>query len=96
MTRIIQEKGEEKRMAAVNQAMSKRLKELCQTKNISYAELAEKAGVPKNKIVRMAMGAPTGIGLVLMMKICEALEVSLDEFVDTDEFKEVRQQAEWH
>ena len=82
-------------MVTANQALSKRLKELCKERNLTYGELAEKINVPKNKIVRMAVGAPSNPGLVLMMKICDALEVTLDEFVDTDEFREVRQQADW-
>lgn len=82
-------------MVTSHQAMSNRLKELCKERNLSYAELAEKIGVPKTKIVRMAIGAPSNPGLVLMMKICDALEIGLDEFVDTDEFREVRKQAEW-
>ena len=82
-------------MVTSSEAISKRLKELCKENNISYAELAERAGVPKRKIVRLAIGAPSNPGLILMMKICDVLEVSLDEFVDTDEFRELKKQSNW-
>lgn len=82
-------------MVAMSEAVSKRLKELCKERNISYTELAEKSGIPKSKITRLAMGASSNPSFLLIMKICDALEVSLEEFVDTKEFKEVREQSDW-
>ncbi len=82
-------------MVTISEAVSKRLKELCKERNISYVELSKKSGVPENKIRRLAIGAPSNPGLLLMMKICDVLEVTLDEFVDTDEFRELRKQENW-
>lgn len=73
-----------------NIALANRLKELCEQKNLSYNELAEKSGLPLRRIYRMAHGGVSNPGVFVMMRICSGLEVSLDEFFGTDEFKEFR------
>lgn len=73
-----------------NNALANRLKELCQEKNYSYRELGEKIGMPGTRIARIANGVTTNPGIYTMIRICDGLEVSLDEFFQTDEFKELR------
>lgn len=67
-----------------------RLKELCEQKNVSYSELAEKSGVPVKRILRMAWGGSSNPGVFIMLKICDALGITLDEFFGTEEFNEFR------
>ena len=82
-------------MEMASMAMANRLKELCEKKNISWDELADRTGIPKRKIIRIKMGATGNPNIVIMMKICDVLEVGLDEFVDTDEFREIRIHGDW-
>ena len=73
-----------------NQILGKRIKELCEQKGISYAELAEKIGVSKRSIMRMELGAPSSTSVFRMIAICDVLGVTLDEFFGTEEFKNLR------
>ena len=73
-----------------NTVLANRLKEVCEEKNISYSTLAEKSGVPVRRIYRLASGMTSNPGIYTMMSICDGLEISLDEFFGTDEFKELR------
>ena len=69
-------------------ALCNRIKGLCKEHNISYRELAQKSGVPESRIRRMYYGAVGNPGVFMMMKICNVFGISLDEFFDTEEFKE--------
>lgn len=71
-------------------ALANRLKELCKEKNMSYRELGEKIGMPATGIMRIASGMTSNPGVFRMIRICDGLGVSLDEFFDTEEFKELR------
>lgn len=70
-----------------NGALAKRLKELMKEKGMNYKELAEKSGLPDRRIYRMAMGMTSDPGVFVMMKICNGLGITLDEFFGTEEFE---------
>lgn len=74
-----------------NMLIANRLKELSKEKNISYNTLAEKSGVPVRRVYRMANGYISDPGVFLVMSICKALDISLDEFFDTDELRDAFQ-----
>ena len=73
-----------------NQILGKRLKELCEVKGVTYAELAEKTGCSKRAIMRLVMGVPASVSVFRMIAICDVLGVTLDEFFGTEEFKNLR------
>ena len=73
-----------------NTALANRLKSLCEEKGISYADLAQKSGIPVRRIQRMAFGATSNPTVFMMLRICDALGITLDEFFGTDEFKDFR------
>ena len=70
--------------------LGKRLQAVCQQKNMSFRELAEKSGVPEKTILRIAWGSRTNPGIFLMINICDALDITVDEFFGTEEFDEFR------
>ena len=72
-----------------NKVLANRLKELCEEKEMTYAQLAQKSGLPVRKIQRMAYGMVTDPGIFIMMRICKALDVTLDEFVANEEFSKM-------
>ena len=76
----------EKRSAA----LANRLKQVCQEKNITYRELGDKIGMPAKRIQRIAYGLTENPGIYTIISICDGLEISLDEFFNTEEFKEMR------
>ena len=69
-------------------AISNRLKSLCKEKGMSYGELAEKTGMPLRYIQRMAIGGYSNPAVFRLRRICDALGVTLDEFLDTEDFKD--------
>lgn len=73
-----------------NEMIANRLKSVCTDKKISYRELAEKSNVPVRQIYRMTYGQVSNPSVFVMMRICDALEISLDEFFGSEEFKVFR------
>ena len=76
-----------------NEVLAKRLRELCEEKNVTYQELGSKIGMPGRRIYRMANGMVSNPGIFTMLPICEGLGVTLDEFFGTEEFRAIWQQA---
>ena len=73
-----------------NKALADRLKSLCEEKGMSYKELAEKSGLPVKRVYRLTYGVNTSPSIYVMLRICDALEITVDEFFSTEEFKEFR------
>ena len=71
--------------------LANRLKEVCQEKNITYRELGEKIGMPVGRIYRIATGMTSNPGIFTMIRLCDGLEISLDEFFGTEEFKKIQE-----
>lgn len=74
-----------------NMALANRLKELCEEKGMSYQELAEKSGIPVRRIYRIVYGTTSNIGIFFMLRLCNALEITVDEFFQSEEFKNIDQ-----
>ena len=72
-----------------NVVLGNRMKELMKAKNVGYQDLAEKSSVSIRRIYRMANGGVSNPGVFEMMRICNTLGVSLDEFFGTEELKAV-------
>ena len=71
-----------------SELLSNRLKELCKEKNLTYQRLSELTCIPVNRVYRLYNGLISNPSVFLMLDICEALGVTLDEFFDTEDFKE--------
>lgn len=74
----------------IKRVLAKRFNEVCEEKNITYKELAEKLGLPPKRILRIAWGSRTNPGVLDMIQICDALGMTLDEFFGTEDFDEYR------
>ena len=70
-----------------NMAIANRLKSLLEEKGMNYQTLAEKSGIPVRRVYRLVYGYTSNPGIFLMLRICEALEITVDEFLQSDEFK---------
>lgn len=64
-----------------------RLIELCEQKNMTIYQLAEKTDIPAKRLWRLSHAMTTDPGVFLMLKICNGLGVTVDEFFNTDEFR---------
>jgi len=70
-----------------NVLLSNRLKELCEEKGMTWQALAEKSGMPVKRVYRIYVGQTSNPSVFTMIQICKGLDISLDEFFGTDEFK---------
>lgn len=59
---------------------------LCKEKNWKLNTLANEAGVTASTIYSMVNPDRQDIGIVLIKKICDGLNISITEFFNTDEF----------
>lgn len=74
-----------------SRAIANRIKELCEEKGMNYTKLAERCGEPATRIYRVIAGTMSCQAILLLVKICKGLDISLDEFFDTDELKDIFQ-----
>lgn len=74
-----------------SRALANRIKELCEEKGMNHASLAKASGEPVKRIYRVMAGYMSCQSVLLLVRICKGLDVSLDEFFDTDEMREMFQ-----
>lgn len=72
--------------------MANRIIELCQERNMAINALARSAGIPPSTVKNILNGASKNPGVVTIKMICDGLGISLTEFFDTDEFRELEQE----
>ena len=68
-------------------AIAKRLKALCDERGLNAEALAEKTDLPVEKMKRMMCTGASNPGVYLMLRICNALEITVDEFFQSEEFE---------
>lgn len=73
-------------------AVSNRLLELCEQKNLSVNALAGISAVPPSTLKNIINGGSQNAGIVTIKKLCDGLEISLFDFFDTDTFKTLEQE----
>ena len=71
-----------------------RIAQLCQNKGYSYYKLAYKASIPFSTLINIVEGKSKNPGIFTIMKICDALEVSLRDFFDTKDFELIVQEVD--
>ena len=72
--------------------VANRIIELCQERNMAINALARSAGIPPSTVKNILNGASKNPGVVTIKMICDGLGISLTEFFDTDEFRELEQE----
>lgn len=69
-----------------------RLMALCYEKRMSIHKLAMESGVPPSTIKNILYGKSVNPGIVTIKMLCDGLGITLIEFFDTKEFKELEQE----
>ena len=72
--------------------VEKRIVELCQQRNISFNRLSTLAGISPSTVKSILNGASKNPGIVTIKKLCDGLDISLIEFFDTEDFKNLEQE----
>ena len=69
-----------------------RILELCQKRGITPNALSYISGVSQSTIKSILNGESQNPGIVTLKKLCDGLEISIIQFFDTDEFKNLEQE----
>ncbi|MDO4617923.1 MAG: helix-turn-helix transcriptional regulator [Clostridia bacterium] len=64
---------------------------LCEEKHMSINKLATESGISASTLKSILYGKSKNPGIVTIKQLCDGLDISLYEFFDTDEFKELEQ-----
>lgn len=70
----------------LNEAVSKRLKELCEKNNMTQYALSMKSGVPQSTLSTIINCNFPSMKLRIIHEICDGLEISLKDFFDSPLF----------
>lgn len=73
-------------------AVKERLLNLCNEKRMSIHKLAMLSAVPPSTIKNVFYGKSKNPGIVTIKMLCDGLDISLTEFFQTDEFKNLEQE----
>lgn len=76
----------------IQEAVVRRIYELCREKGLTPNALSYKAGVPQSTIKSITNGESLNTGIVTIKKICDGLDISIVEFFDTDYFINLEQE----
>ena len=73
-------------------AVKKRILQLCDEKNMTINRLATESAVPPSSVKNILYGQSVNPGIVTIKMLCDGFGISLYEFFDTDEFKNLSQE----
>ena len=73
-------------------AVTNRIIELCNQKNIAINALANMAGISPSTLYSVLNEKSQNPGIVTIKKLCDGLEISLREFFDADIFDDLEQE----
>ena len=76
----------------VKNAVVERFKRICAERNISPNELASASGVTPSSVYSMLDPSRRNVSIVLIKKLCDGLEMSLEEFFSAPEFDGLEQE----
>ena len=76
------------------EAVVKRITELCVEKNLTVNGLANISAVAPSTLKNILYGVSKNPGIVTLKMLCDGLEITLDEFFDSDLFKNLEQEIE--
>lgn len=74
--------------------LSKRIKELCRERNMSYYILAYKSTVPITTIMNIVNCVTKNPGIFTIIKLCDGLGITVQEFFETDYFYNIEKETD--
>lgn len=69
--------------------VSMRIQQLCATHGYNMNSLARQSGIPPTTLKNIIYGSSRNPGIVTIKLLCDGLGISLYDFFDTDQFKNV-------
>ena len=71
----------------IEDAVIIRIEELCEERGITVNALSYAAGMPRSTLKNIIYGKSKNPGIGTIQMICDALEISLGEFFDAENFR---------
>lgn len=75
-----------------NEALRRRIRELCQARGVTLNGLGRLCGVTQSTLNNIVSGRNNSVTLSTIQKICDGLDMDLAEFFDSDLFRNVEQE----
>ena len=76
----------------VKEAVVLRFREILAQRNMRPNELANRSGVTPSTVYSMLDGRRKEVTINLIKKLCDGLDITLIEFFDTEEFRNLEQE----
>lgn len=76
----------------IKNAIVLRIKELCKQKQIKYNTLATNSGVTPSTVYSLLDENRKDIGVLVLKKLCDGLDISISDFFDSDIFRNLGQE----
>jgi transcriptional regulator with XRE-family HTH domain len=76
----------------VKEAVIKRINELCSEKGLAVNKLANLSGITPSTVYSVFDSDRKDVGIVLIKKICDGLEIPLNYFFNTEIFNALDQE----
>ena len=73
----------------VSKAVAKRIRELCDEKNISINKLAIMSGLTQSTLQSIICGKSHNPTILTLVRICDSLDIELKEFFDSNLFNDI-------
>lgn len=70
----------------LNEAISKRISELCEQRNMTQYKLSMKSGVPQSTLSTIINCTFPSMKVRIIYEICEGFEISIKDFFDSPLF----------
>lgn len=76
----------------IKNAIVMRIKELCLQKGIKYNTLAANSGVTPYTVYSLLDEQRKDIGVLVLKKLCDGLDISITDFFDSELFRNLEQE----
>lgn len=76
----------------VREAVINRINEICDDRGIAVNKLANLSGITPSTVYSIFNSGRKDVGIVLIKKICDGFDITLDEFFSSDLFKSLEQE----
>lgn len=76
----------------IKNAVVLRIKELCKQKGIKFNTLATSSGITPSTVYSMLDESRKDIGIIVLKKLCDGLDITITEFFNSDLFRNLEQE----
>ena len=76
----------------IKEAVVLRIRELCEQNKIKFNTLANESGLTPSTVYSVLDEKRKDIGILVLKKICDGLNITIAEFFDTDLFRNLEQE----